>query len=111
MRNAWRWSRLTLGGAWRGVVEPASRVGKTVERHLLLAGGSVPHVQRSRRSGRVQECSADLERNALDKIGRAIQEATRGLVEARIGAGTGVAYIGHNRLRVKCRWIGELVRA
>jgi len=51
------------------------------------------------------------ERNALDKIGRAIQETTRSLVEARIGAGTGVAYIGHNRLRVKCRWIGELVRA
>lgn len=40
------------------------------------------------------------ERAALDKIGQAIQEATRGLVEARIGTGTGVAYIGHNRLRV-----------
>ena len=40
------------------------------------------------------------ERTALEKIERAIQEATRGLVEARMGTGTGAVYIGHNRLRV-----------
>jgi neutral ceramidase len=40
------------------------------------------------------------ERAALEKIGQAIQEAAQGMVEARIGTGTGVAYIGHNRLRV-----------
>jgi hypothetical protein len=40
------------------------------------------------------------ERAALEKIERAIQEATNGLAEARMGTGTGVAYIGHNRLRV-----------
>jgi hypothetical protein len=40
------------------------------------------------------------ERAALEKIERAIQQATDGLAEARIGTGTGVAYIGHNRLRV-----------
>jgi hypothetical protein len=40
------------------------------------------------------------ERTALDKIERAIQEAVAGLAEASIGSGTGVAYIGHNRLRV-----------
>ena len=40
------------------------------------------------------------ERAALEKIGHAIQEAAQGMVEARIGTGTGVAYIGHNRLRV-----------
>ncbi len=40
------------------------------------------------------------ERTALVKIGRAIQEAVQGMVEARLGTGTGVAYIGHNRLRV-----------
>ncbi len=40
------------------------------------------------------------EQAALDKIGRVIQEVSRGLVEARIGTGSGVAYIGHNRLRV-----------
>jgi len=40
------------------------------------------------------------ERTALGRIVRGIQEATHGLAEARIGSGTGVAYIGHNRLRV-----------
>ena len=40
------------------------------------------------------------ERAALEKIERAIQEAAGGLVEARIGTGTGAVYIGHNRLRV-----------
>ena len=40
------------------------------------------------------------EQAALDKIGRAIAEATDGLQPARIGVGTGAAYIGHNRLRV-----------
>jgi neutral/alkaline ceramidase-like enzyme len=37
---------------------------------------------------------------ALEKIEHAIQEAAKGLTEARIGTGTGVAYIGHNRLRL-----------
>jgi hypothetical protein len=40
------------------------------------------------------------EQAALDKIGRAIAEAAGGLQPARIGVGTGVVYIGHNRLRV-----------
>ena len=40
------------------------------------------------------------ERTALEKIERAIQEATTGLAEARIGTGMGETYIGHNRLRV-----------
>ncbi len=40
------------------------------------------------------------ERSALEKIERAIQEATNSLAEARIGTGTGAAYIGHNRLRL-----------
>jgi neutral ceramidase len=40
------------------------------------------------------------ERTALDRIEHAIGEAAAGLTEARIGTGTGVAYIGHNRLRV-----------
>jgi neutral/alkaline ceramidase-like enzyme len=37
---------------------------------------------------------------ALDKISRAIDEARQRLVEARLGTGYGVTYIGHNRLRV-----------
>lgn len=40
------------------------------------------------------------EQAALDKIARAIAEAAGGLQPARMGAGTGAAYIGHNRLRV-----------
>ena len=40
------------------------------------------------------------EKAALEKIERAIQNAAQGMVDARIGTGTGVAYIGHNRLRV-----------
>src|SRR5271165_1285345 len=40
------------------------------------------------------------EQAALDKIGRAIAEAAGALQPARIGVGTGAAYIGHNRLRV-----------
>jgi neutral ceramidase len=40
------------------------------------------------------------ERSALEKIERAIQEAAQGVVEARLGTGTGSVYIGHNRLRV-----------
>jgi len=40
------------------------------------------------------------EQAALDKIGRAIAEASAALQPARIGVGTGAVYIGHNRLRV-----------
>lgn len=40
------------------------------------------------------------EQAALEKIGRAIAEAAGALEPARIGVGTGAAYIGHNRLRV-----------
>ncbi len=40
------------------------------------------------------------EQAALDKIGRAIADAANALAPARIGVGTGTAYIGHNRLRV-----------
>lgn len=40
------------------------------------------------------------ERTALEKIETAIAQATEQLQEARIGAGTGMAYIGHNRLRL-----------
>lgn len=40
------------------------------------------------------------ERTALDRIEHAVAEAAAGLTEARIGTGTGVAYIGHNRLLV-----------
>ena len=40
------------------------------------------------------------ERAALDKIEHAIDEAAGGLTEARIGTGTGAAYIGHNRLHI-----------
>lgn len=40
------------------------------------------------------------ERAALTKIEGAIGEAAGRLQDARIGTGTGVAYIGHNRLRV-----------
>jgi Neutral/alkaline non-lysosomal ceramidase, N-terminal len=35
----------------------------------------------------------------LEKISKAIDEATGKLVEAQLGVGTGVTYIGHNRLR------------
>lgn len=40
------------------------------------------------------------ETSALEKISKAIGDATANLVEARLGVGTGVTYIGHNRLRV-----------
>lgn len=40
------------------------------------------------------------ERAALEKIELAITDAAKGMQEARIGVGTGAAYIGHNRLRV-----------
>lgn len=40
------------------------------------------------------------EESALSKIEAAIQEASAHLVEARLGTGSGAAYIGHNRLRV-----------
>ena len=40
------------------------------------------------------------ERTAIERIEHAIQQAARSLAEARIGSGTGVTYIGHNRLRV-----------
>ena len=40
------------------------------------------------------------EQAALDKIAQAVAEATGSLQPVRIGAGTGSAYIGHNRLRV-----------
>jgi len=39
------------------------------------------------------------ETSALEKILKAIDEASRKMVEARLGVGTGVTYIGHNRLR------------
>jgi hypothetical protein len=40
------------------------------------------------------------ERAARDKIKKAIKDAADHLADARIGTGTGIAYIGHNRLRV-----------
>src|SRR5579872_1175073 len=40
------------------------------------------------------------ERTALDRIDHAIADAAGALTEVRIGTGTGIAYIGHNRLRV-----------
>lgn len=40
------------------------------------------------------------ERAALEKIEQAIADAAKNLAPARIGTGTGTAYIGHNRLRV-----------
>jgi neutral ceramidase len=40
------------------------------------------------------------EQAALERIEHAIADATAALQPARIGVGTGVAYIGHNRLRV-----------
>jgi len=40
------------------------------------------------------------EQSALEKIGQSIAEAARALEPARIGVGTGAAYIGHNRLRI-----------
>lgn len=39
------------------------------------------------------------ETSALEKISKAIDQAAGELVEARLGVGTGVTYIGHNRLR------------
>ncbi len=42
----------------------------------------------------------DWETAALEKIARAIAEAHGRAVDARLGTGYGVAYIGHNRLRV-----------
>jgi len=41
----------------------------------------------------------DWETPVLEKIERALGEAEHGAVEARLGTGYGVAYIGHNRLR------------
>jgi len=40
------------------------------------------------------------ETEMLDKIGKAIAEAHRNAVPAQLGVGYGVAYIGHNRLRL-----------
>jgi neutral ceramidase len=41
----------------------------------------------------------DWETPVLEKVSRAIDEAHEHAVEARLGTGYGVAYIGHNRLR------------
>jgi len=41
----------------------------------------------------------DWETPILDKVAHAIDEAHQNAVEARLGTGYGVAYIGHNRLR------------
>jgi neutral ceramidase len=40
------------------------------------------------------------ERAAREKIKNAIRDAAAHLADARLGTGTGIAYIGHNRLRV-----------
>src|ERR1035437_2226179 len=65
---------------------------------LLLSAShthSAPGVQDTYRKGVPQ-----WERAAREKIKKAIREATDHLTDARIGTGTGIAYIGHNRLRV-----------
>jgi neutral ceramidase len=41
------------------------------------------------------------ERKALSGIGDSLKRAVDNLAEARIGVGYGVAYIGHNRLKIK----------
>jgi hypothetical protein len=43
----------------------------------------------------------DWESRALEKVARAIDDAHRQVVEARIGAGYGSVLIGHNRLRLE----------
>jgi neutral ceramidase len=66
--------------------------------YLLVAAShthSAPVIQDEYKNG-----TPGWEQAALEKIEKAIQEAAGGLVEARIGTGTGAAYIGHNRLRV-----------
>lgn len=40
------------------------------------------------------------EKQALTKIDKAIEEASKGLQDVRIGTGTGSVYVAHNRLRV-----------
>jgi hypothetical protein len=65
---------------------------------LLVAAShthSAPVIKDAYQSG-----PPEWERAALEKIEHAIAGAAGGLQEARIGVGTGVAYIGHNRLRV-----------
>jgi neutral ceramidase len=42
----------------------------------------------------------DWETGVLEKVSRALEQAHQHAVEARLGTGYGVAYIGHNRLRV-----------
>jgi len=44
--------------------------------------------------------SGEWETQVLEKVESALQDARRRAVEARLGVGYGVAYIGHNRLRV-----------
>src|SRR5947208_14417026 len=64
----------------------------------LLAAASHTHsapVIRDEYSGEPPEW----ERTALERIGRAIDEAAGHLEDARIGTGTGSVYVAHNRLR------------
>ncbi len=44
--------------------------------------------------------SGEWETRTLEKVELALEDASQHAVEARLGAGYGVAYIGHNRLRV-----------
>ncbi len=51
------------------------------------------------------------ENAALDKIAKAIEQASSGLTDTRIGAGHGLCYIGYNRIIVgpdgKGKWLGS----
>lgn len=56
---------------------------------------SAPAVQDKYRNG-----TPAWESEMIDKIGKAIAKAHQSAVDAQIGVGYGVAYIGHNRLRL-----------
>jgi neutral ceramidase len=80
-------------------IQEAARTRNAIAYVLLTAshGHSGPVI----RTASSLPATVTWEREAIEKIKRAIDEANGRLVPAEIGMGYGTAYIGHNRLRVE----------
>jgi len=88
----------TFGPAWMARLREAARRSSGISSVLVTASHTHagPNI--------LDEYPADQlpawEVAALGKIAKAIEEAARGTVEARLGTGYGKAYVGYNRRRV-----------
>jgi len=89
----------TFGEASIATIRNAARTKDDISYVLLAA--SHDHSAPVIRTPSSPPATINWEKGAIEKIEHAIDEASGHVVPAQIGIGYGIAYIGHNRLRVE----------